>query len=454
MKYMKPPVENGKTYKITIHDIGSHGEGIGQYEDFTVFVPHALPGETVEVKIDTLKKNYAKGTCIRRITETVTRTQPTCSYYPECGGCQLQHFDYAAQLDWKRNRVQTLIERIGGITVEVQPVLGMETPYDYRNKMQMPVGGTVHDSRIGFYAAGSHRIIDMEYCAIQDEANNQILQAVRQTLAILSIEPYNEQSHTGVIRHIIGRTGTHGTMVIIVTATKTLPHAKQWISELRRRLPKLRSLYHNYQPEKNNIIMGNQSTLLWGEGQLVAHIDDLQFHLSPGSFFQVNPKQTEVLYKTALEYAQLTGIETVIDAYCGTGTISLFLARHAKHVIGIEIFAPAIADACFNARQNQITNAEFIVGDATQEMPKLAAKGIRPAVIVMDPARAGCTPEVLQAVMKMSPERIVYVSCNPATLARDLATLTTQYDIRRVQPVDMFPHTTHIECVCLLERVK
>lgn len=448
------PITLGEDYEITIHDLGGNGEGVGKYRDFTVFVASALPGETVRARAFLVKKNYAKAQLLDIITPSCDRVAAPCVHYPECGGCRLQHLDYAAQLRAKQQRVAELIARIGGIRVNVEPTIGMDEPYHYRNKMQLPVGGDANHILSGFYAAGSHRIVDMDRCLIQDDANNALLAAVRTIMPKIGAIPYDEQNHSGDIRHIIGRSTANGLMAVIVTRGEQLPHADQWVAELRQALPPLRSIYHNIQPERNNIILGKKSQLLWGEPQLIAYIGDIRFALSPGSFFQVNPAQTEKLYPKVLEYADLNGGEIVIDAYCGTGTISLFLAKQAKRVVGIEIFRPAVLDARANAAANGITNTDFLVGDAGQLMPELAARDLDPDVIVMDPARAGCEPRVLYAAMAMRPRRIVYVSCNPATLARDLAILTDHYRILRVQPIDMFPHTAHIETVVLLDSKK
>ncbi len=449
------PVTKGKTYPVTIDDIGSGGEGVGKYGGFTVFVPGALPGEQVETLIRQVKKNYAKGEIQSLVTVLPSRTTPPCPYFPACGGCRLQHWTYTAQLAWKKRRVRELFRRIGGLDVEVEEVIGMKYPFAYRNKMQMPVGGHKGNHTMGFYAMGTHQIIDMDHCLIQDEENNALLLAVRNVMAKVDAIPYDEKSGTGEIRHIIGRSGTDGIMAIIVTATKQLRNADIWIDELRRELPQMKSFYHNYQPEKTNIILGKKNTLLWGKKQLTANIGELRFHLSPGSFFQVNSLQTEILYRHALKFAALKGSETVIDAYCGTGTISLLLAQKAKQVIGLENFSAAVQDAKKNAMENGIRNVEFIVGDAAKEMPALYEKGIRADVIVMDPPRAGCDNAVLKAAVGMQPQRIVYISCNPATLARDAAVLNEEgYRVQRVQPVDMFPHTVHIETVALLSKLQ
>ena len=449
------PVALGRDYPITIHDLGSHGEGVGRYEGFTVFVAGALPGETVRATILTLKKKYAVGDLREIITASPDRVTPPEGNYPEVGIYPLVTWDYEAQLRWKRARVAHLLTHIGGIDVAVEPVIGMADPFHYRNKIQVPVG--LRDGRpaIGFYERQSHDIVDMTTCLLQDPATNRLLAAVRKIRAELATEPYDERTGTGVLRHVVGRTGEGGkVMAILVTATRELPDKERWIERLREEVPELVSLYQNIQKERTNVILGKTMKHLWGHEVLAATIGDLRFALSPGSFFQVNPVQTRVLYETALQAARLTGQETVIDAYCGTGTISLFLARQAQRVIGVEKFAPAVKDARNNARLNGLENASFIAGDTAEILPQLAAQGVTPDVIVMDPARAGCDEKVLATVADWQPSRIVYVSCNPATLARDAAYLATRgYAVTYVQPVDMFPHTTHIEVIALLSKL-
>lgn len=454
MTHTEIPVHAGRDYSIDIHDLGSHGEGIGRYEGFTVFVPGALPGERVRASIRLVKKKYAVAELAVIETPSLARIEPPTGYYPEVGIYPLATMDYAAQLHFKRERVASLLRRIGHSEANVLPVLGMAHPWHYRNKIQLPVGYRDGAPALGFYEAGSHRIVDMTECLLQDEGTSALLRAAREIILTHGMIPYDETTGEGTIRHIVGRTGTDGRLqAVIVTAGNTLPQTELWIRELRARLPQLVSLYHNVQSARTNRILGPTMHRLWGEEQLPAQIGDIRFLLSPGSFFQVNPAQTEVLYRTALNYAALTGEETVIDAYCGTGTISLFLARRAARVIGVEIFPAAVADARANAERNNLPQAEFIAGDTAQILPMLAADGVRPDVIVMDPARAGCDERVLTAAVAMNPARIVYVSCNPATLARDIAILENNgYRTRQVQPVDMFPHTMHIEAVALLTR--
>ena len=444
------PVQQGEKYEITIKTLGASGEGVGRVADFTVFVPGALPGERVLVRIDEVKKTYARGKLVEILEKSPQRISSACPIYDFCGGCQLQHLSYEGQLHWKRQQVVDAVERIGRLSgIEVLPVLGAKEPWFYRNKMQFPVGRKRGKTVIGCFAKGSHDIIDTRDCRIQKEGNNTIVNVMREIIDRLRIPIYDEDRHTGVLRHVVGRIGENGeAMVVLVTATRDLPKAKEIIRFLRERVPNLRSVQQNIQTYRSNVILGRETKLLWGKPTIPDRIGKLHFSISARSFFQVNTEQAAVLYEKALEYADLNGMETVIDAYCGTGTITLFLAQRARNVYGIEIVRPAILDARKNACDNGIKNAEFIVGDATAVMPSLYRQGVRPNVVVVDPPRAGCTPTVLKTFANMKPRRIVYVSCNPATLARDLAIMKDLgYEAQEIQPVDLFPQTSHVECV-------
>lgn len=452
---MKLPVEINKVYELKINSLGSSGEGVGRIDGFTVFVVGALPAEKVKVKITEVKKSYASGKLLEVLEASPDRVEPVCPVYKECGGCQLQHLSYEGQLKVKQQQVKDAMERIGHQkNLPVLPTLGAENPWNYRNKVAFPVGREKGKAIIGCFAQGTHKIIDTSDCMIQDKVNNEALNAVREVVDKLGIPVYNEDRHTGVIRHIVARTGKNGQlMVVLVTATKELKKEKEIIKMLRSRLPQMASLQQNIQTYRNNVILGRETKLLWGKPTIKAQLGKLNFNVSARSFFQVNTKQAEVLYNKAMEYAQLTGAETVIDAYCGTGTISLYLAQKARKVYGVEIVSPAIEDAKKNARENNVKNAEFIVGDCTKVMPRLYKQGVRPDVVVVDPPRAGCTPVVLETFANMKPERIVYVSCNPATLARDIEILEgLGYKAEKVQPVDMFSASSHVESVALIYR--
>ncbi|MBP2649913.1 MAG: methyltransferase, TrmA family [Firmicutes bacterium] len=450
------PVTKGQNYKIDIAGLGHSGEGVGRYQNFTVFVPGALPGEQVTVQISEVKKNYAKARLVKVDTASPDRVVPDCELFASCGGCQLQHLDYQAQLAAKRQTVVDAVNRIGGLAdVIVHPTLGAAQPWYYRNKMQFPVGGKSGRITIGCYTQGTHNIINVEDCLIQHQANNLIAAKVRAIANELEITPYNERTGQGVLRHVLGRVGCASgeAMVVLVTATPELPQRAELIAALRDNIPGLVSIAHNINTRNTNVILGNRTKTLWGQNTITDKLGEFTFHISAQSFFQVNTAQAAILYTKAVEYAGLTGSQTVIDAYCGTGTITLFLARQAVKVYGIEIVESAIHDAKLNAKINNISNTEFIIGDAVEIMPQLYQDGIRPHAIVVDPPRAGCAPAVLEAFANMQPERIVYVSCNPASLARDLAVLDSHgYKAKQIQPVDMFPQTYHVETVTLLQR--
>lgn len=451
-----PPLRVGERVTVAVAGLGTGGEGVGRWQGFTVFVPHVLPGEEAEVRITTVKKRYARGELVRLLTESPQRVAPPCPVYQRCGGCQLQHLSYAGQLQVKQRLVEDALAHIGGLRqVAVHATRGAADPWHYRNKMQFPVGRRGRDIVIGCYAPGTHDIVDTAACAIQQPANNTVAAAAREAIASLGIAPYDERTGRGIIRHVLGRVGTASgdVMVVLVTATDALPHAAAVIAQLRRHIPGLASVVQNVNPRRTNVILGDKTRVLWGRACITDRLGPFTFNISAQSFFQVNTAQAQVLYDTAVAYAGLTGSETVIDVYCGTGTISLFLARRAARVYGVEEVAAAVDDARANARLNGVDNVEFIAGDATAVMPRLYEQGARPDVIVTDPPRAGCTPAVLDAFAAMRPRRIVYVSCNPASLARDLAYLAAKgYEAREIQPVDMFPQTCHVECVVLMSR--
>lgn len=454
----KVPVLQGQKYEINITGMGQSGEGVGRFNNFTVFVPYALPGETVEVKITQVKKSYATGEVTSIVKQASSRVKPICDVYDKCGACQLQHYDYAAQLQAKQQKVIDMMEHIAiKKNIKILPTLPSPEMWHYRNKMQFPIGRSKKEGIIvGCYAHSSHNIINTEKCHIQKHTNNIIANAVREMATKFKLSVYDEKSHYGLLRHVVGRTNRDESeaMVVLVTAQPKIPRLREIINFLRSKIPNLTSIVQNINTGRNNIIMGKECKILWGASHITDRLGNLHFKISALSFFQVNTEQAERLYETALNYANLTGKETVIDGYCGTGTISLFLAQRAKKVYGMEIVPEAIRDAIANARDNNIKNAQFFTGDAAKLMPQLYKKGLRPDVIVTDPPRAGCAPQVLKTFAAMHPKRIVYVSCNPASLARDIAILDELgYQTKEIQPVDMFPQTGHVECVALITRV-
>lgn len=451
------PVQKGKTYDISIVRLGSSGEGVGRHEGFTVFVPFALPSETVRARITLVKKTYATASLVEVLKPSPDRIQPQCPVYDRCGGCQLQHLSYEGELKEKRQQVRDALERIGHLQgLDVLPTLGAHTPWHYRNKMQFPVAAAGKSKvAIGCFAAATHEVIDVTDCAIQKEGNNAIVAVVRQWMKDFKIPAYDEDARTGIVRHIMGRVGVHTgeIMVCLVTACDMVPHMKDLVQRLRRDIPGLTSVVQNVNKRHTNVILEPKTKTVYGKGTIHDSIGPLTFNISAQSFFQVNSEQAQRLYETALDFADLKGGETVADVYCGTGTITLFLAQKAKQVYGIEIVAPAIRDAVRNAKDNRVGNAQFILGDAIYKLPELIKNGVRPDVIVLDPPRAGCGEPVLKAIAQSKPKRVVYVSCNPATLARDLAYLDQHgYHTTKVQPVDMFPRTHHVETVVLMSR--
>lgn len=457
MGKVAPPVKKNDEIELVFEDITHEGAGVGKINGYPLFVPYALPGEKALVKVVHVKKNFGFGKVLNRIQVSEERVDPPCNVYEKCGGCQLQHMSYEMQLDMKRKQVENTLRKIGHIEgIPIHDTIGMEEPWRYRNKVQIPVGSKNGELITGFYRQRSHDIIeDMDRCIITDETNDRLVEAVRAIADRLGISAYNEETHRGVIRHIMVRTGqvTKQSMVVIVTRKEKVPELDAVVKEITKAFPEVKSIVQNINPERTNVILGRKTKLLWGEEYIYDKIGDIQFAISAKSFYQVNPIQTKKLYDKALEYASLTGEETVIDAYCGIGTISLFLAQKAKKVYGVEVVPEAIADAKANAKLNQIDNAEFFVGQAEKVMPWWKAQGLHPDVIVVDPPRKGCDEAFLQAMIEMKPKRIVYVSCNPSTLARDLRILEDGgFKTVEVQPVDMFPQTTHVECVALLQR--
>lgn len=457
MPKQQAPVQKNQTIKLSFADITHDGNGVGKINGYPVFVPNALPGEEAKIKVIKVKKNFAIGKRLELLTSSPDRVEPPCNVYYQCGGCQLQHMSYSMQLEMKQHQVENALRKIAHIKdVDVEPTLGMDDPWRYRNKVQIPVG--VKDGRLitGFYRKRSHDIIeDMDCCIVTSEVNDQMVETVREIADNLGIQAYDEQTHHGVLRHIMVRTGenTGETMIVIVTKTKKLPSEEQLIKQIIERYPDVTSIMQNTNSERTNVILGKQTKCLWGEEYIYDTIGDIKFAISAMSFYQINPKQTKVLYDKALEFANLTGDETVIDAYCGIGSISLFLAQKAKKVYGVEIVPQAIEDAKINAQLNGLSNTKFVVGQAEKIMSTWKAEGLRPDVIVVDPPRKGCEESLLEAMIEMNPNRIVYVSCNPSTLARDLAILAEGgYQTKKVQPVDLFPQTSHTEVVCLLER--
>lgn len=457
MSKIQVPVAKNEYYDVTFEDLTHEGAGVAKVDGFPIFVENALPDERAKIKVIKVKKGFAFGRLIETYEQSKHRTNAPCPIYSQCGGCQLQHLSYEGQLDFKKKQVEQVLTRIGKLNltkVHVHPTLGMNDPWNYRNKAQVPIGEREGGLVAGFYQKRSHDIIDMERCLIQQAENDDIVQAVKSICETYGIRAYNEEKHKGWLRHIMVRYGlvTKEMMVVFVSKTADFPHKNDIIKEITIQFPQVKSIVQNINNRRTNVIFGDETKVLWGEEYIYDKIGDVKFAISARSFYQVNPEQTKVLYDKALEYAGLTGEESVIDAYCGIGTISLFLAQKAKRVFGVEIVPEAIEDAKRNAELNGMTNAEFAVGEAEVVIPEWYKQGNTADVIVVDPPRKGCDEALLKTIIDMKPKRVVYVSCNPGTLARDLQVLELGgYETVEVQPVDMFPHTTHVECVALIE---
>ena len=454
---------------VAIEDIGVGGEGIGKVDGYTLFIKDAIIGDVVEAKIVKAKKNYGYARLMNIVTPSENRVEkPACPMARRCGGCQIQEMKYGAQLAFKEGKVRGNLERIGEVPTELldkvmQPIVGMEEPFHYRNKAQFPIGTDKEGHIItGFYAGRTHSIIPNTDCALGVAVNQKILEIIMHFMENNHISAYDEEKHKGLVRHVLIRYGfkTDEIMVCLVINGEKLPHAEKLVDKLCK-IPGMTSITISVNKAKTNVIMGNEIKLLWGQTYITDYIGNVKYQISPLSFYQVNPVQTEKLYGLALDYADLNGNETVWDLYCGIGTISLFLAQNAKQVYGVEIVPQAIDDARNNAKINDITNAEFYVGKAEEVLPEYyreyqeshGGETAHADVIVVDPPRKGCEESLLQTIVDMQPEKVVYVSCDSATLARDVKFLRENgYELKKITPVDQFPNTVHIETVVLLSK--
>lgn len=452
------PVSKNERITVTFTDLTQDGSGVAKVDGYTLFVPGALPGETAKIQVLKANKGYGFGRLIERDRSAGSRIDPPCPYFNRCGGCSLQHLNYRAQLVHKQKIVKDALERIGGLTgVPVHETVGMSDPWRYRNKIQVPVARQHGHFAFGFYRRRSHDIVNIDRCIITEPLIDEIVQTVKTFMEAAGVEPYDEVKNRGTLRHVMARIGrkTGEAMVVIMTRTSELPHRKALIKQLTDKYPQIKSIMQNVNPKRTNAILGAETKTLWGRDVIYDRIGDVTFAISARSFFQINPQQTEMLYAQALELAGLTGEETVIDAYCGIGTISLFLAKKARQVYGVEIVPEAVEDARRNADLNGIANAQFATGKAEEILPRWRKQGIEADVIVVDPPRKGCDPALIDTMIAMQPGRIVYVSCNPATLARDLRRLVAGgFTVKDAQPVDQFPQTSHVECVVLMSRVE
>ena len=443
--------KKNEQHPLRIEGYGSAGEGVARLEGQAVFVKGALAGEVCQVQLLKVGKSAAWGRVTQVLTPVPGRQSPDCPRYPRCGGCQLRHMTYAEELRFKRQKVQDALQRIGGWTGRVEKIHGAEAPDRYRNKIQFPVAD---GPRVGFFRARSHEVIDAEDCLLQPLAATRLREAFKLWMERYQVPAYDERVHGGLIRHFYVRVNRRGQSLCAVIANGTdLPHQEELVQALRRAEPDLAGVVLSVNQEKTNVILGKTHRCLWGRDYLEDTLCGLTFRLSVPSFYQVNREQAEVLYGRALAFAGLTGRETVLDLYCGIGTITLVMARQAKRAIGAEVIPAAVEDAKANAARNEVTNAEFLCADAAQAAQTLADRGLRPDVICVDPPRKGLAPAVIDAIVQMAPQRLVYVSCDPATLARDVKRMEEQgYVLQRAEAVDLFPRTAHVETVVLLSK--
>ena len=449
-----------KNDKLIIHITGmtSEGYGVGKSQDgVAIFVPNSAVGDRAEVLIVKVLKNYCFGKLINLVTPSPDRCRVDCPVFLKCGGCCYRHITYDAELKIKEQKVRDAIARIAGLDVKINPIIGAVNPNHYRNKAQFPIAKDKDGNILmGFYGFHSHRVVDTGTCLLQPKIFDRIMEVVRDFLKRTNLSVYDEITHKGLLRHLYIRYGekTGEIMVCLVVNGDKIKAQEELVNSLKENISEIKSVVINSNKEKTNVIIGTKNNTIFGENYIVDNLCGLNFRISPNSFYQVNHSQAERLYTKAKEYASLSGEETLVDLYCGTGTIGLTMAKDCKRLVGVEIVPQAIKDARLNAEINGITNAEFICGDATKCADKLKNEGIKPDVVVVDPPRKGLTPELIQTIKEMSPKRVVYVSCDPGTLARDLKLFEeNKYSPQELTPFDLFPRTSHVECVVLMSRV-
>ncbi len=448
-------LHRGDPLQVSIETATIDGSGVARVDGQVVFVPGALPGERCSVRIAHVGRSAVFAQLLSVLTPSAHRVEPDCPYFPRCGGCALRHMDYEQELALKQAHVQSCLTRIGGQTISALPITGAAQTDGYRNKVQFPVQEQDGCPVAGFFSGKTHRVIPVRHCRIQPDCADAIRGAVLAWMEQYHIRAYDEQTHTGYIRHIYIRFGAESgqILVCIVANCAQLPKKKQLVAALLAAEPDITTIVYSPNTKKGNTVLGTEFHPLYGDGTITDTLCGLQFRLSAPAFYQVNHAQAERLYEKAVQLAGLTGNETVLDLYCGTGTITLCLARHAKKAIGVEIVPQAIEDAKFNAAQNGMENAEFFCMDAGQAAKMLADRRTRPDVIVVDPPRKGVSADVIEAISAMAPQRVVYVSCDPATLARDLKLLTAAgYTLQTAEAFDLFPRCAHVETVCLLSK--
>jgi 23S rRNA (uracil1939-C5)-methyltransferase len=448
-------IKENQTFPLTIKRLGINGEGVGYFKKQVVFVPGALPGEEVVVEATKINPKFAEAKIKKIRKKSPHRVQPPCPVYEQCGGCQLQHLKYDQQLKEKRDIVVQSLERHAKLTItklDIRETIGMEDPWGYRNKSSFQVAAKDGKVLAGLYGMNSHQLIDIEHCAVQHSQTTEAVNTVKRILQSLNIPIYNEKSRKGIIRTIVTRVGVQsGEMqVVLITAQKDLPKSEHIISEIQKQLPNVKSIMQNINGQKTSLIFGEETVALSGEEFIQETLGDLQFELSARTFFQLNPTQTVKLYNEVKNAAALTGSEKIVDAYCGVGTIGLWLADQAAEVRGMDVIPESIIDAKKNAKRHGVTNTKYVPGKAEDVLPKWVKKGWKPDLIVVDPPRTGLDQLLLQTILQVKPEKLIYVSCNPSTLAKDIQTLSSKFEVQYIQPVDMFPQTAHIEVVTKL----
>ena len=448
------PVEKNKEYVVEIIDNGFEGEGIAKINDFTIFVPNAIKGEKVKILIVKVLKSYGYGKIIELLEKSIDRVKSDCDTYKRCGGCSLRHIKYEKTLEMKQNAVQSLVNKILKNKIEVQKTLGMENPYYYRNKAQYPVGkNSEGKAQIGVFANRTHEIIPIQECYMQNKKSQEVAKFVIEFINANNISVYNEKTRKGLVRHIVTKVGvkTNEIMCVLVINGKEIPKEKELVTEVTKKFPEVKTIVKNINTQNTNVVMGKENIVIYGSGYIKDQLGKYIFKISPHSFYQVNPIQAENLYNIGVQAANISKNDIVFDLYCGIGTISLFMAQYAKKVYGIEIVEQAIQDAKENAKINNIENAEFIAGDVENVLDDLIKiKKVIPDVIMIDPPRKGMDNKSVENILNIKPKKLVYISCNPATLVRDLAKFEEEYEVKTIKPVDMFPFTSHVECVAVL----
>ena len=452
---MAMTIQKNSIHIVTIDDISDKAQGQCRIDGFPVVVDGALAGEELEIKIIKVAKNFAVGKLLQVLKPSKARTQPFCPVFKRCGGCSLQHMRYESQLELKTARVREFFKEAGLTGTIVHPTLGMENPLHYRNKAQYPVGLKKGVPQLGFYASYSHEIVEHEECRIHPLIVDKIVAFLREFFQKNEVSIYDERRHQGLLRHVLLKVSQHSgdIMLVLVVNGGTFPAWKTLVGRISFDFPEIKSLVLNENTQKGNVILGKRNKVLYGDENIRDRIGDYEFEISASSFYQVNSQQTEVLYNKVLDYAGLAGDELVFDLYCGVGTIAVFLARHVRKIYGVEVTREAVQNARRNAALNNLSNLTVLQGEADKAMMELAKLGEQADLVVLDPPRKGCSEALLERIVAMDTKRIVYVSCNPATLVRDLVFLTQKgFSTPEVQPVDMFPHTLHIECVVRIER--